>query len=442
MTDHIPRSRITKALTDADIAPTFAAAEARLDAVRPCVAVSRVDAATAAGQTAALTSLVTAQKCFGRVRISSDGLDMPLLQPLYAGRTLGEAAAGLGADVGMHIGSDISHLIRIGDATPWQGWQVSTWWNRWLAGTRRLQEPVGASSCPLSGMFAGALAVRQMFAHIVSARAPRDVSLSLWEPGVSARPELVGPTQCTVPTHLWLVGLGHLGQAYVWGLLALPLRGPRHVVLQDDQNIGVENEPTSMLVGKKDIGTRKVRVASKWLEQAGWTTELIERRHFGDIALRPDDPQILLGGLDDVKPRRILAQHGFEYMIDAGIGRDARDFESLQVRTIPAGANVDGLWLEQAATQRDKLMDKEAYGDLEREIGLCGVVPFADASVAVPFVGAATAALVIAQLAKIGSMQPSAALLQLELAAPEMIIDGGHVDAGRSHMGGEIMDFS
>lgn len=438
MMPHLARSRVTKALTDANLAASFAAAEARLDAVRPCVVIGAEAARTAAGQSAALTAVVTARKCFGRVQLAGDGLHTSLLQPLLVGATLGTAAHALGANVAATIDSGTTHLVRIGNVAPWHGWQVFTWWNRWLAGTRPFYQPTGSASLALAGMFAGALAIRQIFAHVRNVTPPRDETVSLWEPDQATSPDRIGPARCTIPNRLWLVGLGHLGQAFVWGLLTLPFQGQRYIVLQDDQWIGVENEPTSLLVNTDNIGRRKVRVAAGWLDHAGWTTELIERRHLGDIRRTDQDPTILLAGLDDVRPRRILAAHGFDYMIDAGIGRGARDFESLQIRTIPAGAPVEGLWLDQPQqSQRERLMSQDAYTDLEREIGQCGVIPFADASVSVPFVGAATAALALAQLARLGAMSPAPALLQLELGSPAMVIGGEAIAAPATFLGGE-----
>jgi len=136
MTPHLARSRVTKALTDANLAASFAAAEARLDAVRPCIAIGAEAARTPAGQSAALTAVVTASKCFGRVQLAGEGLDTPLLQPLLVGVTLGTAALSLGANVATAVDPGTTHLVRVGNAAPWHSWEVSTWWHRWLAGTR------------------------------------------------------------------------------------------------------------------------------------------------------------------------------------------------------------------------------------------------------------------------------------------------------------------
>jgi hypothetical protein len=444
MNAYVARSRVTKALTDGQLASSFAAAEARLDAVRACIIVGASALASRAGQTAALTALATAKKCFGRAELVCAAPHTALLAPVPLGATIGAAAHALGATVGTAIPADTTHLIRIEDRTPWRGWQVSTWWDRWLAGTRTTATAdCGNGALAIAGMFAAALAVRQVFATVRGAGRSQDATISLWEPWAAADLSQTGPAHFVMPNALWLVGLGHLGQAFIWALLSLPYRGERYAVIQDDQYIGIENAPTSLLVTAADIGIRKTRVASRWLDHGGWQTELIERRHIGDISRTERDPPILLSGLDDVRPRQILAGHGFDYMIDAGIGRGPGDFEGLQLRCIPAGTPAEKLWSADTPTgKRDRLVASDAYQALERDVGLCGTIAIADASVAIPFVGAATAALTIAQLARLGSMAPAAALLQLELGAPDMVIDGGLCTAPQSFPGGERFELT
>ena len=444
MTKHLKRSRVSKALIDAGLAPSFADAEARLDAVRVCVSVGDDQARTPAGQAAALTALVTAYKCFGRVSLAIDAVETPLVAPLPIGRVLQDAARTVGATVGRQIPPGATHLVRVGAAKPWEGWSVHCWWDRWLAGTRATSPCAsGDSRLALSGVFAGALAVRQVFAALRAGPAYRaqDATVSLWEPW--SEPDLTarGPSRFTAPSDLWMVGLGHLGQAFVWNLLHLPYQEPRRAVLQDDQRIDDENEATSILVGSDDIGTRKARLAAGWLEPGGWETVLIERRHQGDIRPAADDPPFLLCGLDALPPRKVLAQMGFDFMVDAGIGHGPADFEGIQVRVIPKGASIERIW--NAPTQEasnDRLLCTEAYQALEREIGACGSYTLANASVAVPFVGAATGALAIAQLIRLASMRAGGALIQLELAAPAMVIDGGRSSAPQGNLGGEPMD--
>jgi hypothetical protein len=238
------------------------------------------------------------------------------------------------------------------------------------------------------------------------------------------------------------VGLGHLGQAFVWNLLTLPYREARRMVLQDDQRVGEENQATSLLVlAHPRIGDRKVRLTSAWLECAGWETALIERRHRGELRPTADDPPFLLSGLDDLAARRLLAEVGFDYMVDAGVGHGPGDFEGIQIRVIPKGKSVEGLWnASENETSKDRLLAGQAYQSLERQIGACGAFTIANASVAVPFVGAAAGALTIAQVMRLASMQSGGALIQIELAAPEMVIDGGQSATPHSYLGGEIID--
>jgi hypothetical protein len=52
-----------------------------------------------------------------------------------------------------------------------------------------------------------------------------------------------------LPSRLWLIGLGHLGQAYLWALGLLPYAHPEetHLVLQDVDIITPSTESTSIL---------------------------------------------------------------------------------------------------------------------------------------------------------------------------------------------------
>jgi len=198
---------------------------------------------------------------------------------------------------------------------------------------------------------------------------------------------------------------------------------------------------TFLVLAHPRIGERKVRLTSTWLECAGWETALIERRHRGELRPTADDPPFLLSGLDDLAPRRLLAEVGFDYMVDAGVGHGPGDFEGIEIRVIPKGNPVEGLWnTSENETSKDRLLAGQAYQSLERQIGACGAFTIANASVAVPFVGAAAGALTIAQVMRLASMQSGGALIQIELAAPEMVIDGGQSATPHSYLGGEIID--
>ncbi|MDA9545012.1 hypothetical protein ACM43_11115 [Bradyrhizobium sp. CCBAU 45321] len=421
MTKHWKRSRITKALTDAARASSFREAEARLDAVHIAVIVGADQATTRAGQAAALTAIATARKCFGRVTLVGEA-DVPLIAKLPLGATLQRAARRLGARIARKPPARTTHRIIIGNTSSGNSSTIRCWWDRWLSGTRARGETVGDSRLALSGVFAAALAVRQVFAGVLAGKVlrARDATVSLWTPWICADRNDLGPECFDVPDQFWFLGLGHLGQGFVWNLCLLGSKGGR-AILQDDQTIGEENEPTSLLVTEDDIGEKKARIASTWLGAAGWTADVIERRHHGDIRLSPDDPPYLLSGLDRIEPRRVMAMHGFDYMIDAGLGHGRYDFEGIQLRVVAKGASSSDLWDAPEHAVGETLSDRQAsaaYKDLEKQIGQCGIVSFAEASTSVPFVGAATGALVIAQAIRLASLESTA---RFRCSSPEMV---------------------
>jgi hypothetical protein len=179
-------------------------------------------------------------------------------------------------------------------------------------------------------------------------------------------------------------------------------------------------------------------LAAHWLEACGWQTQLVERRHHGDIALAETDPPYLLSGLDRLNPRLTLARHGFDFMLDAGIGHGPGDFEGIQLRTIAKGDAIEGLWSTCDASEEEGtkgLLDRPSYRDLERYVGECGKLSFAEASVAVPFVGVAAGALTVAQTIRLASLEPAPRFLQMELSAPEMAGFGGLAKAPETNLG-------
>jgi hypothetical protein len=143
-----------------------------------------------------------------------------------------------------------------------------------------------------------------------------------------------------------------------------------------------------------------------------------------DIALTDADPPYLLSGLDRLAPRLALARHGFSYILDAGIGHGPVDFEGIQLRTIVTGNPLVGLWSDPESVPSEDgtkgLLDQPAYIELGKQVGQCGTVGFAEASVAVPFVGASAGSLTIAQVVRLASLEAAPHFLQMELSAPEM----------------------
>ncbi|HWI25766.1 MAG TPA: hypothetical protein VN668_02270 [Stellaceae bacterium] len=444
MSAHLKHSRVTKALTDGALNVGFAEAEDRLSSVRLVIVLAGDAAGTAAGQAAALTAVATAVKCFSSATLVGDP-SMPLVRSLPIGCALGEAIRALGGAMSATVPEDTTHVVQVG-GTPAETFFLRCWWSGWCAGVRPSWDdhPIGSSANPLAGVFAGALAIREVFAWVRGdRRAGKRVSVvSLWEPWIE--PEVTGPGPETVfmPSKLWIVGLGHLGQALLWDMAFLP-KGI-HTVLQDDQDVQEENQATGLLNLDGTFGTRKTRVAAAWLEKLGWKTSIIERRHYGEFGPRQDqqdDPRIIVTLVDDLAPRLKIARAGFDWMIDAGVGHGAIDFEMLQLRIVKHGIDPATLWSKPAAPPVvDRLLGRRAYKELAEQeraaVGNeCGTFTLAQATVAVPFVGAAVGAILLSQSIRLVMIQETKELMQMELSSPCLVTTGRTNELSQMNLG-------
>jgi hypothetical protein len=411
-------SRIRAALVNSG-RHTFSEAEDKLAGSRLTLFLGKDAACTPAGQAAFLTAAATGARCFGEVTV--DGcLNPSLLFPLpIAHGSLLEAALHLGAKRG--ISQPNSRTIFLGGAqNARMGWSVQAFWNGWTAGvTPRIEAArTGRSDCALAGIAAGAIAVGQAFlAEQGDPRAGKLCqNLSLWDPPASecggTEP---GPHARDVymPTALWLVGLGNLGQAYLWSLSLLPYPRTEDVLifLQDDQQVGKENWGTSVLVQRGNYGALKTRVTEDWLLRLGFQVRRIDRRLDHHLVRQPAEPAIALAGLDNMSARRLLGYPGFEYVIDSGLGATVREYRKFRLNVFDAAHppinHFQGVE-EQTAEVVQELLKLPSYQELTRtrNDGGCGAAMLAESSVAVPFVSAIVAALAITQAIRIASGQP------------------------------------
>src|SRR5207244_3966001 len=128
----------------------------------------------------------------------------------------------------------------------------------------RLRLP-GRERCVLTGVAVGALAISEVFLGnfgLAIEAGSRLVGLSLWRPDLPWHaPEAVGAEESLrqLPSELWLLGLGHLGQAFAWAFGLLPFSQPSDIntVLQDYDGVVRANLDTGMLSYSKHIGSLK-----------------------------------------------------------------------------------------------------------------------------------------------------------------------------------------
>ena len=435
------RSRLVKAVADAGRVGSFEAGEERLRSVYVKIVVGPEAAATPAGMGAVITAARLCLKIFEHVEVTG-AIDGSFELAIFGSevKTLEAALLQIGrVDDSCTLTS--THRIVIGNELPADASSVRCWWDGWHAGVRRRHDmlPLGDGSNPLAGIFAGALAVREVFASRIlsSELALRRTSIvSLWEPWSQENCPAQGPEYAMAATRLWLVGLGHLGQGIAWSLLSLPAAVGSTILLQDDQQVGVENEPTGILVEEDDIGHKKCRSVAKWFERAGWATFLVERRHHGEKA-REDDPPLVICALDKPAPRRLVAGAGFPYCLDAGVGHGAAEFETFQFHCVRKDDDVAELWTHSGTDNTEAVLSNPAYRQARHDVGGCGMPDIAGAGVAAPFVGAAVGALMVAQAIRLYSAATTCRSFQLQLGAPDMATQGEIQSPYEAGLGGK-----
>jgi len=384
-------------------------------------------------QLAVLTATVVASRCFPGAIVAA--LDQrtaaaPLRVWPSLRFTLGEALLSLGATLTMDLAATGGSAVVFGDAAP-PPRALRVTFDGWIAATGptdlvdRLRE---REFCPVSGVLAGSLAVSEVFmsfAQISIEATRRAVALSLWRPEADVRSDAAqGVPVQVLPKELWALGLGHLGNAYLWTLAGLPYARPAEVkvFLADFDEVEPDNADAGVLFTADTRGL-KTRVCGAWLEERGFRTRLVERRVNSRFRREDDEPGLALCGFDSNPARRRIATAEFLRVIESGLGGTADNFDTISLHTLPNARSAAQLWPdvspdEQRAdiVRRQRIaQDSAAYAGLGDE---CGRFELAGKAVAVPFVGTVAASFVIAEALRLYHDGPAYADFKLRLATP------------------------
>ena len=432
-------SRIDKLFVDRD-GTEAAATRARREAFTIAISCGDDLGASYTLQVAALTAASLAARCFpGAVRIV-------LCEKLQAARLLAWPSLNLslrdtftwvlGAAAIVTAAPTASAAIVLGDA-PEVPKALRVTFDGWIAKvgpvaqTKRLPE---RQYCSLAGVLGAAIAVSEVFlsfAEISIAAGRRVVALSLWRPDIDpSDPAALGVPVEYLPGSLWLLGLGHLGNAYLWALGTLPYADPKAVLLylNDYDSVERENLETGILFRSDDVTHLKTRVCNAWLEARGFRTRLIERPFDEHFRCRKEgpakEPQLALCGFDSNPVRRDLADAGFLRVVESGLGNTASNFDTLSMHTLPNPRPAHELWpdlpkeeLEKRNKERERLArENPVYAGLRTDE--CGRYELAGKSIALPFVGAAAASFVTAEALRLFHDGPAYTDLKLSLATP------------------------
>jgi hypothetical protein len=286
--------------------------------------------------------------------------------------------------------------------------------------------------CVIAGVAAGALGVSELFMSEMAVSieaATRTVGLSLWRPDLLwTDPTAVGPEVAFLPNEFWSLGLGHLGQAYLWCLGLLPYSHPEkvNIILQDFDRAVKANIGTCALMRADDIGFHKTMLCRRWLEARGFRPAVFERAFDEQIKCANNEPALALCGFDGKGPRHLLDDAGFRRVVECGLGGRFDNFDTILMHTLPRDAVPSAdFWNPVNRQQTDpivrSLLDENPNytpaGDS------CGVIQLerASRSVAVPFVGAIAGSLVVAEVLRMAHDGESFAKVDMRLASPRSI---------------------
>lgn len=382
-----------------------------------------------AAQAALLTAINTGHRAMlGGVRVTIED-DPELSLPWAQGQHLSTAIRAYGGTIVERHRPEHPVLV-IGephDRTPVE-MQLHTFCAGWSGGVAEAGEPAHRPAMPLAGVMAGALGVSEIFQHALgsSTAARRNVGLSLWRPDVPWHsPEAGGPTLQYLPTGIWLLGLGHLGQANAWNLGCLPYEEPSKLVvhLVDFDTIIKANHATGLLTDASDVGRLKSRVVASELEQLGYRTRLIERRFGSDLTLDHNEPVLALAGFDKIEPRRALSDR-FGRVVDAGLGGGPTDYLDILIHAFPSQLTPEEAFPTRQAQDRplvaayENEIGRRIEQGLEPGTARCGVLELAGATPAAAFVGAIAGALSVADLLRFLHGGPQYETLNVDLRSP------------------------
>ena len=404
--------RLMKQVLDSGAVESVEAAKRLFEGYRLSVAIDPADAENPAHQAALLSVVALASRVFlggvhvsgvsdAKLRIGHPGSKSLADEVIQKG---GSIASGLGDSPVIHIG---------GVARPRRdGFAIRTQVAGWRGGiTPAHSEFEIAGKVPIvtTATLSAALAVTEAYFYVSKAlpsAGRRTLGLSLWnlDPKIDWRADDPSePALSYLPNRLWLIGLGHLGQAYLWNLGLLPYADPSSLslVLQDIDNVTTSTHSTSVLTAPSMVGQKKTRVIARWAENRGFSVSLMERYFAADFTRQITEPAIALCGLDNALGRRALDKVGFDMVVEAGLGRGHQDFQKIRMHVLPGPRSADDVWA--AADHSTSHAMPDAYEKLVKAgtLDQCGATLLAGKAVGAPFVGMVASCLVISEILRL-----------------------------------------
>lgn len=359
-------------------------------------------------QAALLTAINTGKRAFlGGVHVKMLP-KVKCLLPWPGNKYLNEIVVELGATISDEI-NNANFSLTFGVLGSIEDNSMQVVCNDWQAGILSNAETVTfeqTGTIPTAGVFAGGLAVFLAFLKMSAiniAACDNSTGLSLWRPDLHwLDANAKGPQVKFLPAKYWILGLGHLGQAYLWNIGLLPYSHMQTamILLQDDDKIVEANLSAGLLCEVYHTDLYKSRVCSSWLEDRRFQTIITERRFDDNTKRINEEPFIALCGFDSALSRLPLENAGFDLIVETGLGNSLSTFDVIALHTFPnASKTPTEIWGSEDHTKSD--INEVVYDILKNMSDEeCGIVPLtiSGKSISASFVGACSGALVVAEL--------------------------------------------
>jgi hypothetical protein len=431
--------RTAKILIDLGLAKDPDDARRYLESLVLQVAVGPEIEADPAAQAALATVVNAGRRAYkGGVRVRPSA-DAALAVGWSAGLSTSSTVTRYGGSVVERLCGDYPTLV-IGSAlAPVGKPELHLTWDGWSGGVvQHDQDRLSGAGNVVAGVLAAGLGISETFQQVLGGPLPgrRDVGVSLWRPDRNWRsPEAVGPELAYLPASLWLLGLGHLGQANAWTIGMLPYADVAEceVGLMDFDRVIAGNTSTQLLTTEASVGARKTRVVATALERLGVRTRTVERAfddqfHVVSHANEDrDEPLVALAGFDDIAPRSILGGAGFERIVDAGLGAGSVEYLDVVLHTFPATKTPADVFSE-ASSGPQKLgaayeeeVDRQVANGADEAAVRCGMLEIAGIAVGAAFVGTIASALAVADILRVLHAGPNYSVIGLDLRDPARV---------------------
>ncbi|MCH9780995.1 MAG: ThiF family adenylyltransferase [Alphaproteobacteria bacterium] len=275
---------------------------------------------------------------------------------------------------------------------------------------------------PLSPLVAGAVAVCALHQHCFDVdSAPRDydsyfLNLREFVAGTKLPASMKDRNWSLPTTHIHIVGLGQLGQAYCWALKCLEELGGQPlpaITLQDFDEISPSNFSTSLLVDEifldpRGEGILKTELCKEFLCQCD--TKLRSQitridKLFSNKTVDVGE-KTYLGGVDNLEARRKIVTCRNGKYFDVALGGHINDtlsmYYSLIVRSFDSSNKTTPVPWQKSNAPDTKELNQDHSGhpaieelrSIEKQSDYCGIH---DTAGALPFMGVIGACLMLSQ---------------------------------------------